>query len=129
MYRIPRGVCEATGKRSRESQFAQEIIASSDLLQELRYISQSFRKIINGNNEDALDTWITEIKQFNIKTINSFVNGVIRDRDAIRNAIRYSWTNGLVEGNVNRLKNKKREMYGRAGFELLRRKVVLSKTG
>ncbi|WP_459952241.1 ISL3 family transposase [Dysgonomonas termitidis] len=119
------GVCEATGKRNRESQFAQEIITSSSLLQELRYISQSFRKIINGDNEDALDTWITEIKQFNIKNINSFVNGIIRDRDAICNAIRYPWTNGLVEGNVNRLKNKKREMYGRAGFELLRRKVAI----
>jgi transposase len=123
------GVSEITGKPSRENQFAQEIIASSGLLQKLRYISQSFRKIINGDNEDALDTWITEIKQFNIKNINSFVKGVVRDWDAIRNAIRYPWTNGLVEGNVNRLKNKKREMYGRAGFELLRRKVVLSKTG
>lgn len=96
-------VSQTTGKRSRESQFAQEIIASSGLLQELRYISQSFRKIINGDNEDALDTWITETKEFNIKNINSFVNGVIRDRDAICNAIRYPWTNGLVEGNVNRL--------------------------
>ncbi|NLC85373.1 MAG: transposase, partial [Bacteroidales bacterium] len=37
--------------------------------------------------------------------------------------------NGVVEGHVNRLKNKKREMYGRAGFELLRRKVILSKSG
>jgi len=123
------GVTEVTGKRSRESRFAQEIIASSGLLQKLRYVSQSFRKIINGDNQNALDTWTTEIKQFNIKSINSFIKGVIRDRDAIRNAIRYPWTNGLVEGNVNRLKNKKREMYGRAGFELLRRKVVLSKTG
>lgn len=50
-------------------------------------------------------------------------------KEAALNAIRYSWTNGLVEGNVNRLKNKKREMYGRAGFELLRRKAVLSLTG
>ncbi|MDR1718027.1 MAG: transposase, partial [Prevotella sp.] len=123
------GVCKATGKRSCESRFAQKIIASSDLLQELRYISQSFRKIINGDNEDAPDTWTTETKKFNIKSINSFVNGIIRDREAICNAIRYPWTNGLVAGNVNRLKNKKREMYGRSGFELLRRKVVLSKTG
>ena len=41
----------------------------------------------------------------------------------------YKWTNGLVEGNINRLKNKKSEMYGRCGFELLRKKVCLSVTG
>jgi hypothetical protein len=43
--------------------------------------------------------------------------------------LKYPWSNGVVEGHVNRLKKKKREMYGRAGFELLRRKVVLSNSG
>ena len=54
---------------------------------------------------------------------------LIHDLEAIKNAIKYPWSNGVVEGHVNRLKNKKREMYGRAGFELLRRKVVLSNSG
>jgi transposase len=76
-----------------------------------------------------LNTWLSEVKRLNIKAINSFVKGVNQDKEAVLNAIRYPWTNGLVEENVNRLKNKKREMYGRAGFELLRRKAVLSKTG
>jgi transposase len=48
---------------------------------------------------------------------------------AVKSAIKYEWTNGLVEGHVNRLKNKKREMYGRGSFELVRKKVVLSKSG
>lgn len=47
----------------------------------------------------------------------------------VKNAIMYNWTNGLVEGCVNRLKNKKREMNGRCGFQLLRRKVCLSVMG
>ncbi len=59
----------------------------------------------------------------------SFIGCLPINIDAVRNAIKFKWTNGLVEGHVNRLKNKKREMYGRAGFELLRRKVILSKTG
>ena len=59
----------------------------------------------------------------------SFINGINLDLKAVKNAIKYPWSNGVVEGHVNRLKNKKREMYGRAGFELLRRKVVLSKSG
>ena len=60
---------------------------------------------------------------------SSFINGIIHDLEAVKNAIKYPWSNGVVEGHVNRLKNKKREMYGRAGFELLRRKVVLSNLG
>jgi len=123
------GISKITGECSLENRFAQKIITSCDLLQTLRYVSQSFRRIINGDNPNVLDAWLTEVKQLNIKTINSFVRGVNQDREAVLNAIRYPWTNGLVEGNVNRLKNKKREMYGRAGFELLRRKTVLSKTG
>ncbi|MGF7229822.1 transposase [Arachidicoccus sp.] len=55
--------------------------------------------------------------------------GIKQDQSAVENAIRYPWTNSTVEGNVNRLKNKKREMYGRASFELLKRKVILSVTG
>ena len=40
-----------------------------------------------------------------------------------------TWSNGIVEGHVYRIKSIKRGMYGRAGFELLRRKIILSKTG
>jgi len=42
----------------------------------------------------------------------------------VKNALVYAWSNGQVEGQVNRLKLIKRTMYGRAGFDLLRRKVL-----
>jgi transposase len=61
--------------------------------------------------------------------LKTFINGIRHDIEAVKNAIKYKWTNGLVEGHVNRLKNIKREMYGRASFELLRKKVILSKSG
>jgi transposase len=63
------------------------------------------------------------------KIQNTLINGMKRDITAIYNAILTNCSSGKVEGNVNRLKNIKRQMYGRAGFELLRRKVVLSNTG
>lgn len=63
------------------------------------------------------------------KKMESFCEGLKKDIQAIKNAIIYNWTNGLVEGNVNRLKHKKREMYGRCGFELLPRKVCFSQSG
>ncbi|MBS3947860.1 MAG: transposase [Dethiobacter sp.] len=43
---------------------------------------------------------------------------------AVQNALRYHWSNGITEGNVNRLKMIKRTMFGRANFDLLRAKVL-----
>jgi len=88
-----------------------------------------FRNVLKGNYPHQLDVWINEAEFIGRKGIDRFCKGLMKDILAVKNAIAYSWTNGLVEGNVNRLKNKKREMYGRAGFQLLRRKVCLSQTG
>lgn len=57
--------------------------------------------------------------------LKSFARGLMADIVAVENGIRMSWSNGVVEGHVNRIKSIKRQMYGRASFELLRRKVIL----
>src|SRR5690606_37793567 len=85
--------------------------------------------LLKGGCPDQLDTWIKDGLLIGRKRIDTFCNGLEKDIQAVKNAITYDWTNGLVEGNVNRLKNKKREMYGKGSFELLRRKVCLSQTG
>ena len=48
------------------------------------------------------------------------------DEAAVKAALKYPWSNGPVEGHVNRLKTLKRQMYGRANFDLLRRRVLRS---
>ena len=52
------------------------------------------------------------------------MNGLRQDYDAVRAALTYNWSNGIVEGHVNRLKLIKRSMYGRAKFDLLRLRVL-----
>lgn len=118
-----------SGVYSKERILANNIISSSSLLQQLQERVVSFRGILKGEDVALLEQWMDRTTQINISGLNSFVNGIRQDMEAVKNAIRYKWTNGLVEGNVNRLKTKKREMYGRAGFELLRRKVVMSNMG
>jgi len=59
----------------------------------------------------------------------AFAGGLLRDITAVENGINMRWSNGAVEGPVNRLKSIKRQMYGRASFELLRKKVILSQSG
>ena len=53
-----------------------------------------------------------------------FVEGVRQDEAAVRAGVETRWSNGPVEGHVNRLKAVKRQIYGRAGLDLLRRRVV-----
>ncbi len=61
--------------------------------------------------------------------LGTFARGLLKDIQAVENGINMKWSNGAVEGHVNRIKSIKRQMYGRASFELLRKKVILSRSG
>ena len=56
--------------------------------------------------------------------MKSFTVGLNQDKGAVEAAIRYEWSNGQVEGQVNRLKVIKRQMYGRGKFDLLKARVL-----
>ena len=57
--------------------------------------------------------------------MKTFIVGIKRDFQAVRNTIRLNITNGITEGFVNKLKAIKRSMYGKAGLELLKNKLVI----
>jgi transposase len=59
-----------------------------------------------------------------IKSAGEPLFGIRRDEAAVQAAVTQTWSNGPVEGHVNRLKTIKRQMYGRAGFVLLRARVL-----
>ena len=60
--------------------------------------------------------------------IRHFAVGLQQDEMAVKKALNSEWSNGQVEGQVNRLKTIKRQMYGRGSFKLLRRRVLLKLT-
>ncbi|SKB00866.1 Transposase, partial [Caloramator quimbayensis] len=64
-------------------------------------------------------------KELNIPELNSYISGIERDFEAVKNAIIYEYSNGLAEGIINKIKVIKRIMYGRCSFELLKQKVLL----
>lgn len=64
--------------------------------------------------------------QRKLKEYVSFARGLSEDYEAVKNALRYEWSNGQLEGWVNRLKLIKRQMYGRAKFDLLKARVLHS---
>ena len=57
--------------------------------------------------------------------LKNFAKKLLNDYEAVNNAVITTVSNGQVEGQVNRVKNIKRRMYGRAGFELLRKMVIV----
>ena len=85
-----------------------------------------FAKILTGRHGHRLDDWITAAAASDLPALHSFTHGLRRDHDAVRNGLTLPWNSGKVEGNVNRLKMLKRQMYGRAGYPLLRKRVLLA---
>lgn len=75
-------------------------------------------------NEEQLDTWLSKAKSSKLIDLQNFASGLERDKAAVMAGLTETWSNGQTEGQVNRLKLKKREMYGRAKFDLLQRRVL-----
>lgn len=96
----------------------------------VRKLVQIFKTMLKRGSGN-IQRWINFIKRSKRKLagLKTFANGLMQDIKAVENGIKLPWSNGAVEGHVNRIKSIKRQMYGRAGFELLRRKVILSQTG
>lgn len=83
-----------------------------------------FKQTLFGKNALELDKWIEETQGLEIDELNSFINGIKKDIQAVKNAILLDYNNGLAEGSVNKLKVVKRIMYGRNSFELLKGKLL-----
>lgn len=85
---------------------------------------QSFCEILRQRLSDKLDDWLWQAEQSGLSSFRNFAASLRRDYDAVRAALTHEWSQGQVEGQVNRLKFIKRSMYGRAKFDLLRKRVL-----
>jgi transposase len=87
-------------------------------------LAQQFRQVFSERNPDAFRSWLVRGQESDIPEVMSFIAGIQRDYEAVLAAVEQRWSNGQVEGQVHRLKLIKRQMYGRGGFLLLRRRVL-----
>ena len=77
-----------------------------------------------ADESTQLRQWIERAKHCEFGAVVRFAYGLQKDISAVAAAVDNSWSTGQVEGQINRLKMIKRQMYGRAGFELLRARVL-----
>jgi transposase len=87
-------------------------------------LSQAFLVLVRERRGDALAAWMTEASASEIAALARFAQGLQEDLAAITAGLTLPWSNGAVEGHVNRLKLLKRQSYGRAGVGLLRQRVM-----
>ena len=85
-----------------------------------------FAVMVTGRRGDRLDDWLTAVETDDQPELRSFAAGIRRDYDAVRNGLTLTHNSGPVEGHVNRIKMIKRQMYGRANLDLLRKRVLLA---
>jgi transposase len=104
----------------------ERLLESSSEVQRVHALVQNFHVMMRHKKEEMLDCWLEQAEKSGIREIQSFALGVRRDYEAVKAAIVSCWSQGQTEGQVNKLKTVKRAMYGRAGFALLRQRVLQS---
>lgn len=109
---------------SGEQQALQRMKETDEKLAFAHTLGQDFFKMVRQRRQEELDEWIDNASDSGIAALKGFANGIKQDIDAVRAALSLEWSNGQVEGQVNRLKLIKRQMYGRANFDLLRKRVL-----
>jgi transposase len=90
----------------------------------MRRLAMRFRGILRSKDIQKFGVWLDDAQQSGLYAMQRFVRTVRRDLDAVTNALTEGWNNGQTEGQINRLKTLKRVMYGRAGAELLRARML-----
>src|SRR5205823_7261691 len=85
---------------------------------------QAFLSMVRQRKHQDLRSWMMQAVRSGIPELGSFVAGIERDYDAVHAALPLPWSQGITEGKVNKLKTLKRVMYGRAGFPLLRQRLL-----
>jgi transposase len=87
-------------------------------------LAQAFMYMIREHTGQQLDSWLDEVEVSHLPEFESFAKGIQQDKAAVLAGLTLPWSNGLLEGHVNRLKLLKRSMYGRAKLPLLRQRVL-----
>ena len=118
-------VTRAADKITNEQQtLLDRIMAQCPDVYDLRNIALAFRSALKAETAGPLLDRIRKAKHCEFGAVVRFAYGLQKDISAVTAAVELKWSTGQVEGQINRLKMIKRQMYGRAGFSLLKARVL-----
>jgi transposase len=111
-------------KNDDHERFVQALCEIEPVVAEVRSLSRQFLGIMHRRRPKEFDRWLQRLQRCEAQEMKSFARSLRADLSAVRAAFTLPWSNGQTEGHVNRLKFLKRQMYGRASVDLLRRRVL-----
>jgi transposase len=111
--------------RSQEQQLVQRLVQHSQLAATIT-LAQDFAQLVRQRQSEQFDRWLERAEQSQIAPFERFARSLKEDYDAVKAGVTLETSNGQVEGQINRLKMLKRQMYGRAGLDLLERRFLLA---
>ena len=116
----------ADGLRPDEEVYRQHLLEADDELRLVHDLAKAFGQVVRERQPEGLDPWLTWAHESGVPEFREFARVMRRDHAAVKAALTYAWSNGQTEGQITRLKYVKRQMYGRASFDLLRQRVLLA---
>ncbi|WUL21218.1 IS5 family transposase [Streptomyces sp. NBC_00353] len=113
----------ASGERANEAQVHSDPLPRTGRPRRARPLLRADDHQLQG---ERLPEWMEAVRADDLPSLHTFTNGLARDLAAVTAGRTLPWSSGVVEGHVSRIKMIKRQMYGRAGFKLLRKRVLLA---
>ncbi|WP_434600592.1 ISL3 family transposase [Streptomyces sp. A5-4] len=112
-----------------QAQQLKAILARCPALDQTAHHVRAFAELMNNRQGKHLDQWIESVTADNLPALHTFVTGLGQDLDAVVAGLSLCYSSGAVEGHNNKIKMLKRQMFGRANFDLLRKRVLLNARG
>ena len=110
----------------KEQTLLKQLYARSPELVRARQLAQHFLRLVRERRGRELDNWVADVHTTGPPELRGFSRNLQRDWAAVHAGLTERWSSGCVEGNVNKVKVTKRQMFGRARFDLLRKRVLLA---
>lgn len=110
---------------AQDKQLLHRLIEQNPNLTPVIEFAQAFAQLVRQRQPKQLDLWLQQAQEIDVELFERFAKSLQEDYEAVKAGVTLATSNGQVEGQINRLKMLKRQMYGRAGLELLSRRFLL----
>jgi transposase len=104
-----------------ERRFIEHLGQTASGLIRTAVVANAFTKMVRDHHDTGFEAWLEVARASKLR---SFADGIHHDAAAVRAALTEPWSTSPVEGHINRVKTIKRQMYGRANYDLLRQRVL-----
>jgi transposase len=116
----------AAKRTEAEAQQLLQLHAQGTEVAEAIDLAQDFATLLRQRQPAQLDPWLQRATASAVDAVRRFATGLSEDDEAVKAGVTLPWSSGPVEGHINRLKMLKRQMFGRARLDLLRRRFLLA---